>query len=53
MHEFFFKSPLICRNFFLGHIVNRLVVQLTQFIQPLLQKHVVGKNTARDILRVM
>ena len=32
--------------------VNRLVVQLKYFIQPLLQKHVVGKNTARDILHV-
>ena len=51
MHDFFFKSPLVCRNFFSrGYFnVNRLVVQLKKFIQPLLQKHVVGKNTVRDI----
>ena len=48
----FFQKPACLQEFFLGHIVNRLVVRLTQFIQPLLQKHVVGKNTPRDILQV-
>ena len=51
MHDFFFKKPACLQEFFSrGYFnVNRLVVQLKKFIQPLLQKHVVGKNTARDI----
>ena len=52
MHEFFSKARLSA-GIFSGTYCNRLVVRLTQFIQPLLQKHVVGKNTPRDILQVM
>ena len=47
----FFLKPACLQEFFSrGYFnVNRLVVQLKKFIQPLLQKHAVGKNTARDI----